>query len=148
MRNKIILRSVLLLFWLGVIFAFSSSNGEESLEQSDEVIIKVVDVVKSDATKEEKEVIVEDYTFIVRKCAHFFEYLVLGVLTYNLFVLICKKKLILICLIFCFSYATSDEFHQYYVSERDGNIKDVLIDTTGSFMGILSYNLCYKKKRV
>ena len=40
----------------------------------------------------------------------------------------------------CFLYASLDEFHQTFVSGRDGNIRDVFIDTSGAFFfGILAF---------
>ena len=42
-------------------------------------------------------------------------------------------------LIFCFIYACTDEFHQLFVMGRSCEMRDVLIDTLGSFVGILIY---------
>ena len=41
--------------------------------------------------------------------------------------------------LFCFIYACTDEFHQLFVMGRSCEIRDVLIDTLGSFVGILIY---------
>ncbi len=43
-------------------------------------------------------------------------------------------------IIICFIYAALDEFHQTFVAGRDGNIRDVFIDTSGSFcFGLLGF---------
>jgi len=34
-------------------------------------------------------------------------------------------------------YAITDEFHQYFVPGRSAEIRDVLIDSSGAFIGIL-----------
>ena len=50
------------------------------------------------------------------------------------------KYAIMISISFCFLYACTDEIHQLFVVGRTGRFTDVLIDTCGSFTGImLSY---------
>lgn len=44
-----------------------------------------------------------------------------------------------IALAICISYAISDEVHQLYVPGRSGEVRDVIIDTAGASLGILSY---------
>jgi VanZ family protein len=87
---------------------------------------------------------------IIRKFAHLFEYTILGVLTINCSNNFKIKNYILLAIIFCLFYAISDEIHQIFIPGRNGNIKDVLIDTAGSFTGIIIYNLYYKscKKQI
>ena len=51
---------------------------------------------------------------------------------------------VLIGIIGCLLYASSDEFHQIFVSGRTASVKDVLIDTCGSIVGILSYYFIFK----
>ena len=46
-------------------------------------------------------------------------------------------------LIFSIFYAASDEFHQTFVPGRDGNIVDVLIDSSGALVGILLSSIVY-----
>ena len=54
-------------------------------------------------------------------------------------------KIILLAIIFCLIYACSDEFHQFFVAGRAGRLTDILIDTTGSILGVLTYYLVYNK---
>ena len=37
----------------------------------------------------------------------------------------------------CFIYAMTDELHQVYISGRNGNIYDVLLDTLASTLAII-----------
>ena len=78
---------------------------------------------------------------IIRKSAHFLEFLILGLLVVN--VLKDNRELnmdvFIFALIFCFLYACSDEIHQLFVSQRAGRILDVLIDTLGSLTGTIFY---------
>ena len=45
--------------------------------------------------------------------------------------------------LFCIVYAASDEFHQLFVDGRGACVEDVLIDTTGSAIGMLLYQLVH-----
>jgi VanZ family protein len=57
-------------------------------------------------------------------------------------------KEVFIALIFCILYATSDEIHQAFVPGRGPQVKDVFIDSAGSFIGIGMYELIGKFKKV
>ena len=41
-----------------------------------------------------------------------------------------------LALLTAFLYACTDEFHQLFISGRAGRFTDVLIDTTGAFLGL------------
>ena len=79
------------------------------------------------------------YTFIIRKTAHFSVYLILGILSINLLSSFNIKRFIMFSSLFCFIYACTDEFHQLFVMGRSCEMRDVLIDTLGSFVGIFIY---------
>ena len=87
----------------------------------------------------------------VRKLGHFSEYLMLGFFSFsyfsNLFLKSDKfrdfKKTMSISWIFSILYAASDEFHQTFVAGRDGNIIDVLIDSSGALVGIIISSIIY-----
>lgn len=80
----------------------------------------------------------------VRKTAHFTEYAILG---FFLVGALYKNKIpgqkkgyrnsIAYSWLVATAYAISDETHQVFVPGRDGNIKDVLLDSAGGFTGIL-----------
>lgn len=145
---KKIIKVVLIIFWMGVIFAFSSDNGEASTEKSDSIIINVYQIFnKKELTNKEKEELVEKLVFPMRKLAHLSEYLILGILIISLiseFTLI-NRKAFLIGLLLCIIYATSDEIHQLFSVGRSARILDILIDTIGSSIGISIYYLIDKK---
>jgi VanZ family protein len=76
--------------------------------------------------------------FIVRKCAHFLEYMILALLILNVLKLYFNmKQVIVITVIFVFLYACSDEIHQLFVPGREGAIRDVIIDTCGGITLVL-----------
>ena len=50
-----------------------------------------------------------------------------------------KNWISMVTLAYCVFYAAIDEIHQLFVPGRSGEIKDVLIDSCGSFIGIHFY---------
>lgn len=73
----------------------------------------------------------------IRKVAHFTIYLVLGIVSYLALPRqwSVKKKMTLVISL-CFMYAITDEFHQSFVPGRAPEVRDVLIDTLGSSVGM------------
>lgn len=53
-------------------------------------------------------------------------------------------KYVFIALLLAFLYACSDEYHQTFVVGRTGQFKDVLIDFSGAFIGVLIVSLIAK----
>lgn len=137
------LLTILTIIWMIIIFLFSNQPASESSNSSSSLIkntiVRIYKLFNSNASEDDVAKIVKKYDYPVRKTAHFLEYLILGVLVfftmraYNV-------KNIYIILIICFIYACTDEFHQLFIEGRNGNIKDVLIDTLGSFTGILFFH--------
>ena len=139
--NFIILATIILvLFWMGFIFNMSSKDGEKSLNISGQVIEYVISKIPQlkDEPQEVKENIILKLQFIVRKGAHFTAYMILGIVV-SLLLLKFKniKKRYLLSWEICILYAISDELHQLFVPGRLCEIRDVLIDSLGSFIGIL-----------
>ena len=91
----------------------------------------------------------EAWHHIIRKCAHFTEYAVLGMTVVYAFGERLKKakRIIPIALAICAFYAVTDEFHQHFVPMRVGSISDVLLDSAGALTGIVIFLLLTKKKR-
>lgn len=133
-----------LIFWMALIFSFSAQNSDQSASLSGEVGRKVASIfVPGFQTWEEsrQDQFVEKIDFLVRKTAHFTEYMVLGMLW-----LLClqsnpkgrftmrQNMWIGISASACF--AMSDEFHQLFVAGRAGRWMDVGIDTAGAITGV------------
>ena len=132
--------AVLLVLWMGFIFSMSCENAEESSNTSGQTI-KVVLSTVPEFEKQPEEVkvnIIEELQFIVRKSAHFIGYMILGILASGLILQYenINKKYLLAFLI-CVIYAISDEIHQLFVPGRAGQVRDVLIDSAGSLLGII-----------
>ena len=131
---------VLLVLWMGFIFSMSCENAEESSNTSGQTIKVVLSTVPEfeKQPEEVKKNIIEELQFIVRKSAHFIGYMILGILASGLILQYenINKKYPLAFLI-CVIYAISDEIHQLFVPGRAGQIRDVLIDSAGSLLGII-----------
>lgn len=73
--------------------------------------------------------------FVVRKCAHFMEYMILGLFMFNVLRLYYSvKQVSIMTIVFIFLYACSDEIHQLFVPGREGAMRDVFIDTCGGIV--------------
>ena len=151
MKKQYIL--LVLIFWMGVIFFFSSQTYEQQslthqlasfrntpLEQmlqgyyfyygGNEVSVYALGI----------EGFLE---FIIRKGAHFCIFFVLGLLTYALLQYKWNKsfKTIIISFVFVVLYACFDEFHQLLTGDRTALWQDVVLDSIGGLCGILSLTL-------
>lgn len=146
-KNKIILL-IVVIFWMGIIFAFSNQNAKNSQNLSDKITSKIIDasckILKKEITTERKLELIKEVRFFIRKTAHFSLYLVLAILTFTLLDKFEIKNKILFTLLLCFIYACSDELHQLFINERTAKILDVLIDMVGSFFGLGVYLLLRK----
>lgn len=151
---KTIISYVFLFVWMGVIFYFSSQNGTLSSNESGSLIRGILDVLGFifNIKFDESDVIAVTSScgVWIRKCAHFTEYLVLGLLMTNAlrFTIKEKKNFVLILILLCFIYACSDELHQIFIPGRVGTIFDAIIDLSGSYAGIMSFVLCDKYREV
>lgn len=129
------------------IFMFSSQNGSSSSKTSGELIYKLSKLFISNLSYEKRIAFVNGLQFVFRKSAHFFAYFVLGVSVFGFFSTLCCKVRVsqLISFVICVLYSVSDEIHQLFVLERSGEIRDVLIDSAGSFFGIILLYIVLKK---
>ena len=141
LKIKRILFGILTIITCIIIFIFSSQNGEKSGLTSRGFVRKIVEItgITNDLNEEEKEEVIENCQFVVRKLAHFSIYAILGinilgfVNTYKNFKF---KSQIEITLFSGFLYAVSDGFHQMFSGGRTTSPKDVCIDTLGVLFGI------------
>lgn len=137
---------VLLIAWMILIFLMSHQPGEVSSSQSD-LLLKVFSFIGIELN----DYFGELATFIIRKTAHFSEYMILFFLAYNVSIKYTKEKKVRLFLIaFVFIYACTDEFHQNFIPGRNMAFKDVLIDTLGGIFGYIIITIIdkFKLKRI
>lgn len=141
---------VLLIAWMCVIFFFSSQTEIDSDNTSDGVIeILLSSVYPEFDTLDiaDKQYVVESYSAPIRKAAHFFEFLVLGALSFVFFATfssLSQKTQLVFPTGFGFLYAISDEVHQLFVPGRACRILDIYIDSCGVLLGVMLLFLIYK----
>ena len=131
MKNK--LSTSIMVLWMFLIFIMSSFDATESANQSSFIVNIINDIFKIEN--------VQLLSFIIRKLAHFTEYLILGFLTINMLNKNDIAKKYIIAIIICIIYASSDEIHQIFVAGRCFAIRDILIDSMGAISGIYIYKL-------
>ena len=131
-KNKKMISWIILILWMGIIFFMSHQPGEISSSQSD-LVLKLFKFIGVELNAYFGELA----TFIIRKAAHFSEYMILFLLAYNVSRYYKNKNFKLYLIIFVFLYASSDEFHQYFIPGRSMAFKDVLIDTSGGIFGYI-----------
>ena len=142
---KKILKLILLIGWMGLIFYMSSCNGEASSAMSSGLLKTIAQFIGiSDIDS-----FIRNYSFLIRKTAHFSEYAVLGFLVYINLKEYIKYRYLLISFVLSAGYAASDELHQMFVSERSFALMDIFIDSCGALTGIVLIHLItvYAAKR-
>ncbi len=144
---EIIISWIAVLLWMALIFNLSSQVREESNNLSKgvtEIVIKTVAKVAPEADFD-----LNSLNHIVRKNAHFFAYLILGILVLNAMRRsgVVGARGIILTLLICIIYAISDEIHQAFVPGRGPQVKDVFIDSAGAIVGIEFYSVLSEIKK-
>lgn len=147
---KKIISFIVLILWMIVIFSFSSADANKSTSTSDKVITTMIEIkdkiTNNETPNNEKEIIVKNSSFYIRKIAHITEYLILGFLMFNLLKQYSVTN-IYYAIGLSILYSCTDEFHQLFISGRSGNIRDVLIDSIGILIGTYLYKLLFIKNK-
>ena len=130
-----------------LIFYLSHQPATESNKLSISITEKIAGIVeKTDPNIDDTNI--RKFNRIIRKNAHFFAYLVLGILTFNGLKDsgIAGGRGFILALIVCILYAISDEIHQLFIPGRSGQVTDVVIDGMGSLVGVILYQMNNKIK--
>ena len=147
---KKIISFIVLILWMIVIFSFSSADANKSTSTSDKVITTMIEIkdkiTNNETSNNEKEIIVKNSSFYIRKLAHITEYLILGFLMFNLLKQYSVTN-IYYAIGLSILYSCTDEFHQLFISGRSGSIRDILIDSIGILIGTYLYKLLFIKNK-
>lgn len=133
-----------------MIFCFSTENADESNERSgffSGVLVRLIHPDFEQMDPAQQQTAFDDAQVIVRKCAHFTEYAMLGFL-----IRLCleswfghrarkSRSLFLAGLAGGAAYACTDEAHQLAVAGRYGEWTDVLVDSGGVLAGAAAASL-------
>lgn len=121
------------------IFCMSAQPADESSLTSGQITRLIAKLLLSnftdysDATQDK---IIRGMSFVVRKTAHFTEYACLGFLGYIWLHRI--RRGWLYALAGTVVYAVTDEIHQIFTPGRACEIRDMLVDSSGAFFGIVT----------
>ena len=159
-RVKIIVSLLAVIVVAGLIFVFSSQNGQKSGRLSRIVTEWLLNRCLPgfrEMPRAERLSHIRQVEFYVRKAAHFSEYalLALTLVIYLHYILEGRKPstMAMIAWIASTLYACTDELHQMFVKSRGPAIADVGIDSAGAMLGALFgmalvlIRLKYKRKR-
>ena len=153
MKKQTILRIISIIFvlaWMVTVFMLSHQVAEESSKTSSNFITVIIKLFNKDIEQEQLETIILKVETIIRKLAHFVLYTLGGMLITTMFInfkeYITKTKIASFLL--GATYAITDEIHQLFIPGRSGEIRDVLIDSTGVLLGVFIIYLlmCIKGK--
>lgn len=135
MKNKKLLFTILTFAWVAVIFTFSLQPGDVSGDMSGSLVEKILALFMPGVLDNPEQL--EILHFIFRKCAHFTEFMILGVLSSNALQCVSVRYKKFTALVFCVLVASADESLQLFVNERAGRVQDVLIDSAGALAGVM-----------
>lgn len=140
MKTKRLIWGILTLIWVAVIFSFSLQPGDVSSDISSGFGRKILELLIPSFFEKLEQMSQEQLDFwhlMLRKCAHFTEFMILGMLS-SLTLLhtkLTRRGVIAMC--FCVAIASIDETIQLFVEGRAGRVQDVLLDGSGAFVGVI-----------
>ncbi len=123
--------------WAILVLKFSSDTGQTSSGKSGWILTQVLSVLNTLGVEVNN---VELLHTLIRKAAHMFNYLCMGLVGYNALRLTFNwpfNRKLLFAFLLSAMFASLDEFFQTFVPGRSGQFKDVLIDSSGAFLGLL-----------
>ena len=144
MKNKRFIFITITLIWTAVIFSLSLQSGEVSGDLSGSVLEALLGFFMPGVLESPEKL--ELFHLILRKCAHFTEFMILGVLNSIALKYMKVGYKSIIGLGYCVLIASLDETLQLFVSGRAGRVQDVMIDSAGALVGIVVVFVCLKFK--
>lgn len=141
-KTQSIIYLILSIAWVCVIFSFSLQSGEESSQLSGGIVARLVAWLAPEGFAQ-----ADLLESILRKCAHFAEYFILGSLLSQTICSMKGNRSLLFPWIIGTIVACGDETIQLFSNGRSGQITDVLLDSSGVFAGCLLLYVLFKQKK-
>ena len=140
-KARFFISGLLVVGWMIFIFCMSAKEGGDSAGFSGEVtqfLQRLFFPSWSDLSAAEFAAKMDGFHFLIRKIAHFLEFVVLGALAVCFFGQFRLSRLASAGLAFAFGvlYAFTDELHQFFVEGRSMEAFDVCVDAAGVVFGI------------
>lgn len=144
----------LLLGWMILIFALSNETAAVSSQTSggfSKLLFSFFYPPFNDMSDLSQQEIISEASFIIRKIAHFTIYGFLGVFALLSVISYRRLRYSVRCaaaFLICAAYAACDEWHQTFIAGRNGELRDVIIDSCGALLFIIIFNIIlYSVKR-
>jgi len=144
MRKKanllLIISTILVIAMVLIIFTFSNQTGGISVGKSQDIVDTLIQKLGIQKYLESNEWLYENRNYIFRKVLHFTEYAILASLMFITLRLreIRLKQISIITLLFVCIVAAADEYYQSHIPGRSPQIIDVIIDTSGAFIAVIT----------
>ena len=148
-KKRIALYAMLTFLIMCFIFIMSAQDGDESGNLSNSFLGSLIGEYLEEILPPLSN---SGAAYDIRKYTHMFEYLCLGIssslLMFELLLYRYHRMLRapIFAYVFCFFYACTDEWHQTFVPGRVGAFSDVLVDSIGFFVGILTISCAFFAK--
>ena len=131
---------IMIIYYSFIIWSFSAQPAVESAGESRNITGFLYDKIAVHIKmfgSMGKAAFISTADKFVRKCAHFALYFVFSLIIYAYVNCFERNDLITILLVFLVGviFAVSDEIHQLFVEGRGGQLRDVLIDSSGIMLG-------------
>ena len=136
---------LLVLLWASLVFSFSTDSFSQ--EHTSLVIVPILHWVLPSASAET----IDFLHFLIRKCAHLFEYFVLSALLFSAVRAPARRwnaRWAATALFLAGVFAASDEYHQTFVPSRGPSVHDVLLDISAAATAQLVIWLWLRRKAV
>jgi len=128
-----------------LIFYFSAQKGIDSSALSDGITRRIARLIRPgyrSMSREARQSYFELMSTIIRKNAHFCEFMLLGFNLMGFMRFRDREMPSLRCRLWAWGIATAygavDELHQLFINERAAMVLDVLIDSAGGLVGTLA----------
>ena len=148
MKKKLCIRTVFAILVIGImaaVFLFSSQSGGDSNHLSKGILEHILSFFQINADPMK----LDQYNLVLRKIAHFSLYFLLGAGTMGFLLTtpLKTKYCSMISILFCVLFAATDEYHQFLLGTRNGNVMDVLLDSMGPMVGVGVIAILGKRKK-
>ncbi len=124
-----------MILWMALIFTMSTGAGRDT--HSVGILVRLIRTFDPPAAREMRPEVLRLIDYVLRRCAHIVEYMVLMLLVFRAVQHGRNRlrwKTALLALVICVAYAATDETHQLFVPGRTASIRDVMLDSTAALV--------------
>jgi VanZ family protein len=136
-----------LLVWLGVIFI--DSTDLMSAQHTSRFIVPFLRWLNPNISLDT----LVSIHFIIRKCAHVVEYAIFALLLLRSAICMTNAKWLTSILLvsvwtICLFVAATDELHQTFVRSRGASVRDIIIDSAGAILGLVTAAVFTRRRSI